>query len=207
MEVGDEAVEMMLGAVLQGTRDGGLIQTFLNAKPLPGVVLPNREVRILDGHHRARLMALAESKGLVKLGSLRVTVEIKRNYAQEGFTLEHAMGDLDLSHNLYVTPEVRRRVERREISWEHTLLVHLPKTIHDLKNNAKRSLMGAAFRKMEVDSTRYKNFIEFFVAEELERQGFEFPERITIHDSKLVQRVVERLREPDMVRFLSRSER
>lgn len=201
MEVGDEAVELMLLSVVKNGEPRA-IQKFLDTKPLPAVVLPNREVRILDGHHRARLMAMAETTGYAGRDELTVAVEIKRDFAKEGYTMERALRELDGTRNLYVTREVRRSVQRGEITWEATLIRHLPASVYELKDNARRSLMGAALREMKIDSTHYANFVEFFLAEELESRGFDFPTSISLRNRDLIARVVARLEESDMRRYL-----
>ncbi len=199
MEVGDDAVMYMLRNYLE-THE-------LNLRPFPAVVLPNGEIRISDGHHRARMFYWLEKKGYVPVGILKPNIKIVRNYQEEGMTLVEALKDLYSTGGLYLTKPYRELLDRGEVDWEDFFTGTMPHSIAELNDNPKRSLMGAVLHELKINSLEYTNFIEFYLAERLEADGFLFPNEISLADRRLIEEVKVKVLSPSIQDYLNRSKR
>ncbi len=171
MEIGTAHVTYSVGKV----RERGHL-----SRALPGVIGPDGDYYISDGHHWA---SAAQAMGFKSL-----RIEVRADFSGKGweefakYLHEHGVG--------YFTPEVRNRFGLTEL-----YRTQLPKSLSEMRDNPGRSIVGIALEELPlVAEEALRDYIEFSLAEEFEanfrKQGVDFEKPITDEAIEKAKRVI-----------------
>ncbi|MCK5797308.1 MAG: hypothetical protein KAI47_09000 [Deltaproteobacteria bacterium] len=131
----------------------GTIKAKFANKVFEGIRDPKGVVRILDGHHRARMLSDLARQYHVPY---EIQVTIVKDYT--GWT--HDRYALDLVNNLGKGQFAHRpeHASKRAIA---KMVASLPKTVTKCKDSPMRSITGTVFFKAGIDSDLFADYIEF----------------------------------------------
>jgi hypothetical protein len=133
--------------------------------PVPAVIDPSGEVRVMDGHHRlAALNRIATMAG----SDLKIAVAIQKDFRHDpvgyaGFMLKNA----------YLYPADRKKLDRLSPSQQASALSDvLPASFSELRNDPLRSDVAFALARLKIYSASLQNYAEFKICERLRQKGY-----------------------------------
>lgn len=152
----------------------------LQEKPLRGVIGPDAELYLTDGHHRALGILRASSSVCEKKQPLspvdscvrgtKVRVVIDMDYSQK--TWPDFVDSLQKDNNIYLPPELRQKLSSGEISPEQLFKRPdglLPANLGKLANDPMRSALGTLFYYQGISGELFVNYVEFLLSEKLDK--------------------------------------
>ena len=187
MEIGKSYVEKKAArwerkADEDGVSNAAFLRERLDEEPLPAVISPRGERFVLDGHHT--IAAVYEMLG-ARAGAFEVPLRILFDFSKakpdgqpwsyDDFVValqapvaEGGLGKGQFTAKVSALPTYAERFAR------------LPRTFQGLKDNPMRSLVGEAFRKLDLKGDWFVDYIEFqvgdLIAQRHELADLEFKE-------------------------------
>jgi hypothetical protein len=168
VEIGRDSVDVKVDGIKASAAKKGLppvevLRAKLGKKIIPGLIGPNGQVYILDGHHKisaaGRIIAKAPNGDTVK-AQIRVLADYTGKSEQE------FAKDLFGKYNAGQFPEEMLRKNPSAVQ----KLGMLPADFPSMQNNPYRSLAGNVFDKMGLNGADMEDFIQFKVAKALKER-------------------------------------